>query len=424
MTSKRRRSTLRRLAFITAGVFASAAVVPNPALEADFAGRPGSQHCVPVAGAAAPTVSPAAPAAGRPSPSVCPAYGADASSGTAARPPAFGAYLNYGPSGVKRMNELSKWLDGSEVRVGHTYLPGDLWSNIEGAPGFLDSWADWRRAKDDRLFVLNVPMMERNEGRVPDTEVRRLLRRAAAGAFDQHFRALARHLVDLGVPDTILVLGWEMNGITYTHRCGPDPADWKTYWRRIVTVMRSVPGQKFTFDFAPSRGVDAVPWTECYPGDDVVDIMGMDSYDQPAGISFDKQVSEPYGLQAQVTFAKAHGKPISYPEWGLFRNGDNASYMLRMLAWMDEHKPLYNTITDYCPHGVWQCSANPRASAIYRAVLAGQHPPVATPAPSVPTPSTPTVPLEPHPTPNSTPTATATPPQAPHCPCRPTESLD
>ncbi|MCZ9344213.1 hypothetical protein NGM37_41365, partial [Streptomyces sp. TRM76130] len=107
------------------------------------------------------------------------------------------------------------------------------------------------------------------------------------------------------------VLGWEMNGITYTHRCGPDPEAWKAYWNRIVTTMRAVPGQRFRFDFTPSRGRDAVPWTECYPGDDTVDVIGMDAYDQPRGMPFEEQVTEPYGLRAHVDFAKAHGKPVS-----------------------------------------------------------------------------------------------------------------
>jgi hypothetical protein len=160
--------------------------------------------------------------------------------------------------------------------------------------------------------------------------------------------------------------------------------------------MRSVPGQKFRFDFAPTRGRDAIAWTECYPGDDVVDIVGMDSYDQPSGQSFDEQVKEPYGLQQHVDFARAHGKEISYPEWGLFRNGDNADYMRRMLAWMDEHRPLYNTLTDYCPHGVWQCGQNPKASKVYRSVLSGRTDgpnPVPTPPTPVPTPT----PTPPHP---------------------------
>ncbi|QIJ66542.1 hypothetical protein G7Z13_12380 [Streptomyces sp. JB150] len=325
-----------------------------------------------------PATQPGPVPAGSPAPAVplVPATSAASAPPAVAAPaddaPAFGAYLDYGPRGITRMAEFSRWLGGADVRVGHTYLPGDRWSNIEGRPGFLAAWADWRNGRADRILVLNVPMLERNEEGVPDTEVRELLRQGAAGRFDHHFRALAERLVALRAQDTVLVLGWEMNGITYTHRCGPDPESWKRYWNRIVTTMRSVPGQEFRFDFTPSRGKDAVAWTECYPGDEVVDIIGMDSYDQPAGMSFDEQVSEPYGLRHHVEFARKHGKAISYPEWGLFRNGDNAEYMRRMLAWMDEHRPLYNTLTDYCPHGVWQCDQNPEAAEVYRSVLSGR----------------------------------------------------
>ncbi|MFC8101195.1 glycoside hydrolase family 26 protein [Streptomyces sp. NPDC057363] len=357
-------------------------------------GEPGTTPTPPASPAPppAPGAPPGAAAGAAPAPGTAPGAAVGST-------PAFGAYLDYGTRGVARMAQLSHWLGGADLRVGHTYLPGDRWSNIEGAPGFLDVWADWRTSEPDRMLVLNVPMMERNEKGVDDDEVRELLRQGAAGRFDHHFRALAERLVELKVPDTVLVLGWEMNGVTYTHRCGPDPEAWKTYWNRIVTTMRAVPGQKFRFDFTPSRGRDAVPWTRCYPGDATVDIIGMDSYDQPRGMSFDEQVREPYGLQAHVDFAKAHGKPISYPEWGLFRNGDNADYMRRMLAWMDEHKPVYNTVTDYCPHGVWQCDDNPRSTAVYRSVLFGrtdEPDPAATGKPATPTvPTAPPVPTAP-----------------------------
>ncbi|MEU6844206.1 glycosyl hydrolase [Streptomyces sp. NPDC046716] len=405
MAAERRWTKNRRLPLITAGVLVSLVVASGSVTteSADASPRPdptpttgsgpvpwwpsGSDEpspAVPVPAAASdpPAPEPSASASQDPVPSATPTETPSASPSTSQEPgtgtdkhPAFGAYLDYGPRGVTRMAKLSEWLGGADLRVGHTYLPGDRWSNIEGGQGFLDSWAEWRKERDDRLFVLNVPMLERNEEGVPDAEVRKLLQQGAQGDFDQHYRALAEHLVDLDVPDTVVVLGWEMNGTTYTHRCGPDPESWKKYWKRIVTVMRSVPGQKFRFDFTPSRGRDAVPWTECYPGDDVVDIVGMDSYDQPENKSFDEQVSEPYGLQAQIDFAAEHKKPISYPEWGLFRNGDNAEYMKRMLDWMDEHKPLYNTLTDYCPHGVWQCDKNPKASAVYRAALSGRDKP-------------------------------------------------
>ncbi|MER7762445.1 glycosyl hydrolase [Streptomyces sp. NPDC097619] len=314
---------------------------------------------------------------------------------------AVGAYLHYGAPGVARIKELSSWLGGRELRVGHTYLPGDLWSNIEGRADFLDDWARWRKAKEDRLFVLNVPMQERNEAGVPDQEVARLIRAGADGRYDVHFKRLAERLVSLGIPDTVIVLGWEMNGITYTHRCGPDPENWKAYWKRIVTTMRSVPGQEFRFDFAPNRGTDAIGWTRCYPGDDVVDIIGMDSYDQAPGRSFDEHITQPFGLRDQVDFARAHGKQISYPEWGLFRHGDNPEYMRRMLGWIDQQKPLYHTITDYCPHGVWQCGQNPRSSQVFRELMSRPRPePTVPPIPTPPVvPSPPVVPTPPAPTP-------------------------
>ncbi|WP_338683440.1 glycosyl hydrolase [Streptomyces acidiscabies] len=416
MAPRKRRTRSRRLAVVATAVVVSAALASGPG----FAASAGVvQRAEPPApawwesgrwhdgwwgddGDPAPAEEPApAPAPVVPVGPVDPVVPPRDPATPAKKYPAFGAYLDYGPRGVSRMAELSRWLGGSELKVGHTYLPGDRWSNIEGAPGFLDVWADWRREKDDRTFVLNVPMLERNEEGVSDTEVRRLLRQGAAGQFDHHYKALAERLVALKVPDTVIVLGWEMNGTTYTHRCGPDPQAWKTYWNRIVTTMRSVPGQQFKFDFTPSRGRDAVPWTECYPGDDTVDIVGMDSYDQPTGRTFDEQVTEPYGLQQHVDFAKSHNKAISYPEWGLFRNGDNPEYMRRMLAWMDEHKPLYNTVTDYCPHGVWQCGSNPRSSEVYRSMLSGRTDEPVTPVepPVVVPPVDPTPPVEPVPVP-------------------------
>ncbi|MER5786795.1 glycosyl hydrolase [Streptomyces sp. NPDC001980] len=405
---KRTRFWWYRPALAAAAVVVAAATLatgPGFAAGAGAARTTGPPAPAPATAVPTPTTSVPASAAPLPTPAAdAPAVGAAAK----AMPPAFGAFLDSGPLGVARMAQLSSWLGGTELKIAHTYLPGNRWADIEGAPGFLDVWAHWRREKADRTLVLNVPMQERNEEGIGDDEVRSLLRQGAAGEFDHHFRALAERLVELRVPDTVIVLGWEMNGITYTHRCGPDPEAWKTYWKRIVTTMRAVPGQKFRFDFTSSRGRDAVPWTQCYPGDDTVDIIGMDSYDQPSGLSFDQQVREPYGLQQHVDFAKAHGKPVSYPEWGLFRNGDNAEYMRRMLAWMDEHKPLYNTLTDYCPHGVWQCSVNPRSAHVYREALFGRTD-TTTPTPN-PTP-------RPTPTPSLTPAPAATPSAPPASDC-------
>ncbi|MFI8962551.1 glycoside hydrolase family 26 protein [Streptomyces sp. NPDC053493] len=295
----------------------------------------------------------------------CGAPRGDAKAGSAAT--ARGVFTGSLADGIARMAQFEQWAGQGPLTVGRTFLPGDDWESIEGPPEFLAPWGAWRAARPGRTVVMNVPMLDRSEAHLPDAEVAALLRDGADGRYDGHFRILAQRLVALGLADTELVLGWEMNGITYTHRCHPDPARWRAYWRRVVDTMRAVKGQRFRFDFAPNRGRDAVPWTSCYPGDAYVDVIGMDAYDHPAGTTFRQQADEPYGLRDHVAFAERHHKPFAYPEWGLYRNGDNPAYMRGMLDWFRERRPLHQALTDYCPHGVWSCPGNEAAARVYRA---------------------------------------------------------
>ena len=280
-----------------------------------------------------------------------------------------GAFLGSGQDGVDQVAAFDSWLaEGgatTRVTVGHTYLPGDSWSAVEGDPDVLEPWTAWHRANPGSLLVVNVPLAVPNEAPTSDDQVRTLLRQGAAGAYDAVFRTLAERLVSLGSGDAILVPAWEMNGVTYADRCAPDPAAWQAYWRKVVTVIRSVPGARFRFDFDPSRGTDDIPWPQCYPGDAYVDIIGMDNYDQSPGGSFGDYVTQPYGLAAQVQFAAAHHKPVSYPEWGLYRYGDDPAFVSAMMAWISTHDTVYETITDYCPHGVFACDGNPESSRAY-----------------------------------------------------------
>jgi hypothetical protein len=281
-----------------------------------------------------------------------------------------GAFLGSDAAGVDGFDDFAAWL-GATPLVGRSYLPGASWDDLEGPDWVLDPWSAWRRADEARVLVLNVPMVAPNEPPLDDASVAVLLGGGASGRFDRHFRTLAQRLVDRQVGDAVIVLGWEMNGTTYSGRCAPDPVAWRQYWRRIVTVMRGVPGQRFRFDFAPVRGAQAVAWPRCYPGDDVVDIVGLDSYDQAPGLTFDDYVRQPYGLKVHADFATAHGKPLSYPEWGLYDHGDNPGFVRAMHAWLADHDVAYHTITDYCPHGVWRCRANPASSAAYRELFGG-----------------------------------------------------
>lgn len=285
--------------------------------------------------------------------------------------PLLGVFLGSDSDGVARVPDFERWL-GARVTVGRTYLGGRSWNDIDDGDSIIDPWAQWKNAAPRRLLVINVPLLQPNEPAPDDTTVHEMLHAGASGAFDHHFRALGEHLVRVGAPDVVLDLGWEMNGLTYTSRCQPDPQTWIAHYRRVVSVLRAVPGQAFRFEFTPDRGQNAIPWTSCYPGDDVVDIIGMHTYDQPPGQTFQEYATQPLGLDAAADFARAHHKRLAIPEWGLRDHPDNAEYVTALARWMRANDVLYHSISDYCPHGVWRCGANPNASTAYRSLF-GHH---------------------------------------------------
>ena len=120
--------------------------------------------------------------------------------------------------------------------------------------------------------------------------------------------------------------------------------------------MRAVPGTQLKFDWNPNGDVLYSEMLASYPGDDVVDYIGLDLYDVSwAGGTYpypvpcddacrlDHQKKAWASFQAPalanfLKFSKLHGKPLSVPEWGLIDNkpglpggGDNPYYIGRML---------------------------------------------------------------------------------------------
>jgi beta-mannanase len=133
------------------------------------------------------------------------------------------------------------------------------------------------------------------------------------------------------------------------------------YYRRIVTVMRAVPGaSKLRFDWCFSLGQQYLKPDSVYPGDAYVDYIGADVYNQswnyPASDAKDRWnqfVTEPYGLQWQAAFAQQHGKPISFPEWATgtrpdgHGGGDDPYFVQQMSAWIASHNVYYHSYWDY-----------------------------------------------------------------------------
>lgn len=163
----------------------------------------------------------------------------------------------------------------------------------------------------------------------------------AAGAYADHARTLATNLVAAGLGGAVIRLAHEANGTWYPHNIGTtaqDFAEWREFFRKTVQAMRSVPGANFQFDWCINAQERPIPLAQYYPGDDVVDIVGIDAYDSgtstPAGPArWSTVYNRPAGIAEIVNFAKAHNKPMSIPEWGVSSPstmqgaGDDANYV-------------------------------------------------------------------------------------------------
>jgi hypothetical protein len=208
----------------------------------------------------------------------------------------------------------------------------------------------------------------------------------AAGRNDGTWKALAQALVANGQPDAILRLGWEFNGDWFAWSAKSSPQTFASAFRRIVTVMRSVPGAGgLRFDWNPGHGPGFVP-EAAYPGDAYVDIIGMDLYDQSFGPRFldpaarwADYVNRPYGLRWHRDFARAHGKPMSFPEWGIGdrhaagARPDNALFINELADWIAVNDVAYQCYFDFNKPGDGShrlmTGQFPAATAAYRAAF-------------------------------------------------------
>lgn len=257
-----------------------------------------------------------------------------------------GAYRGPGCDGRKAMVELESFL-GRKVERTVDALNQMSWQEMRSSiPWIIKCWSGSGIA-----LTLSVPMLPRGDSGT--------LRDGADGAYDAIFIQTANALVRYGLEDTVVRIGWEFNGDWVPWAASKDPESYKRYFRRIVEVMRRTPGQRFKFEWCPNHGRHAMDPTEAYPGDDVVDIIGMDVYAETWDVStsdpdkrFEYFLDQPFGLKWHRDFAKERGKPISYPEWGVGTRpdghgvGDDPVFMERMADWFEETQPLYQSYWD------------------------------------------------------------------------------
>jgi hypothetical protein len=219
------------------------------------------------------------------------------------------------------LNGAQTWTDWS-----------DPW--IAGAAGA--EYTDWvAQAPQTRQLVLQVDLIPLSLDNA--TNPLGWEQSCAAGDFDTYATELGQNLVAAGLQNSVLRLGAEMNGgweKDYMGATAQEENAWATCFANEVTALRQASGEHFLIDWNPNACTQSVPYSNFYPGNAYVDILGLDFYDQGCeapntDLTFAQLSNETYGLTAFEAFAAAQGKPMSFPEWGLATgvNGDDPAYI-------------------------------------------------------------------------------------------------
>ena len=279
---------------------------------------------------------------------------------------ALGVYQGAGCDGVRHLREFVRWFGRSPDQV----LEFISWDMLEGR----GAWAVrcWSRA-GEKSVVFSLPMLPGDRSAT--------LADGAAGKFDELFRDYATILLDHGYRDSVIRIGWEFNGDWYPWAASKDAPSWIAYWRRIVSAMRSVPGTAFRFDWCPAASWTRLRAEDAYPGDEFVDIVGLDFYNvtwDPTIVTaqqlWDSLLNGPHGLKWHREFAAVHGKPLSFPEWGTGKRqdgrggGDDPYFIEQMAAWIRGNDVVYHNYWDYA-HPAFNAKLSdghqPRAGAAF-----------------------------------------------------------
>lgn len=203
---------------------------------------------------------------------------------------------------------------------------GALQANTNGPAG-PHTAGDWAPLLGGRRLALAIPACCGGSSWAQE----------ATGGNDVHWRALARTLLTAGLGNATLRVGREFNGSWYPWKVTEGAqGSYKAGYTHIVNLLRSQPGSSFRFCWNPILGTGTLGKSgveSAYPGDDVVDEIGLDVYDgdwsgvYPASADavtpgqqqqvWGTLLGQWDGLRGWYNLATNHRKPLCFPEWGL-----------------------------------------------------------------------------------------------------------
>jgi hypothetical protein len=183
-----------------------------------------------------------------------------------------------------------------------------------------------------------------------------------AGHYDGYAETLGRSLVAAGLQNTVIRLGPEMNGNwepDFIGTTAPEQKLWAKCFDNEVTSLRRAKGEHFLIDWNINACTGNYRFSDYYPGNAYVDIMGIDLYDvgcltPSTPLTFAQLADEPFGLADFESFANSKKKPMSIPEWSLQESpsGDDPGYVSGMGREFDTKDFAFETYFIGDPGGV------------------------------------------------------------------------
>lgn len=203
----------------------------------------------------------------------------------------------------------------------------------------------------------------------------------AAGDYNSNWTDFANTMVAYGLDNSIIRLGWELNGDWYPW--GGDP-NFVAAWQQIVNTVRPIaPGLQWDWNvnIGSNNGFPGDAVLGAYPGDTYVDIIGVDAYDK-GGVTPDYVVDGAYALQYWLNFAVAHGKKLSLPEWGVWTtanqgHGDDPDYITAVGTFLANNASniafdaYFNDAEASIGNSLYNPDQNPNSAAVYLNLFGG-----------------------------------------------------
>lgn len=214
-----------------------------------------------------------------------------------------------------------------------------VWHNFEGSAWLISTYESVTK------YIIGVPI-------IPASNLVSM-QGAAQGQYQSHYTTIAKDFASSGKGDAWIRVGWEFQGDWYPWGFNAQTAaekaryctDYIAAFRNVVSAFRAVsPNFKFVWNPNLDMGYSMPSVPACYPGDDVVDSIGLDVYDSnynnisdPTARFNHDVVTAGVGLNWLASFAAQHNKTISFPEWGVGKVADNPTMINLMASWFSAH---------------------------------------------------------------------------------------